>query len=91
MPTLKSSTYKTKALNVAKNYQKLVEGKATDTQLTFTGTVKEIASDSPYVIFRMQDSHGNSVYVCNRSSRNTINNDDIGKKKTVANKKKATK
>lgn len=84
MPTLKSSTYKTKALNVAKNYQKLVEGKATDTQLTFTGTVKEIASDSPYVIFRMQDSHGNSVYVCNRSSRNTINNDDIGKKKTVA-------
>ena len=32
----------------------------------------------------MQDSAGNSVYVCNRSERNTINNDDIGKKKTVA-------
>ena len=84
-PTTKSSTYKSKALNVAKNYQKLVEGKASDSkQLTFTGTVKEIASDSPYVIFRMQDSAGNSVYVCNRSERNTINNDDIGKKKTVA-------
>ena len=84
-PTTKSSTYRSKALSVAKNYQKLVEGKASDSkQLTFTGTVKEIASDSPYVIFRMQDSAGNSVYVCNRSERNTINNDDIGKKKIVA-------
>ena len=84
-PTVKSSTYKSKALNVSKNYQKLVEGKANDAkQLTFTGKVKEIASDTPYVIFRMEDSAGNSVYVCNRSERNTINNDDIGKKKTVA-------
>ena len=84
MPSTKSSTYKTKALNVAKNYQKIVEGKADSKQLLFTGTIKEITSLDPYVVFRMEDSSGNSVYICNRSDRNKIDNDDIGKKKTVA-------
>jgi len=32
----------------------------------------------------MEDSSGQTVYVCNRSDKNTIDNSDVGEKKTIA-------
>jgi len=84
MPTTKSSTYKEKSLNANKYYADLVEGKKDDTQIAFTGKVKEIVTTAPFVIFTVEDSSGNLVYVCNRSDKNTIDNSDIGDKKTIA-------
>ena len=84
MPTSSSSNYKDKSLNANKYYGDLVEGKKDDTQIAFTGKIKEIVTTTPFVIFTMEDSSGNVVYVCNRSDKNTIDNNDIGDKKTIA-------
>lgn len=83
-PTTKSSTYRDKALNLNKNYQKVVDGKATETTVAFTGKVKEIVQSDGMVIFTLEDSSGNLVYVCNRSDKNKIENDDLNKSKRVA-------
>lgn len=84
MPTSSSSNYKDKSLNANKYYGDIVEGKKDDTQLAFTGKIKEIVTTTPFVIFTMEDSSGNVVYVCNRSDKNTIDNSDVGDKKTIA-------
>lgn len=84
--TKSSSKYKAKALDAKKNYDKLVSGSATDTSLTFKGTVKEIVSaeGAPYTIFIMEDSKGNSCYVANRSDKAKVDANKVGKKMEVA-------
>ncbi len=82
--SIKSSLYKTKALNVNKNYAKVSEGKVTDEKLLFAGTIKEIITTTPYTIFTVADSSGNIVYVCNRSTKMQVTANKIGKKCTVA-------
>jgi len=84
MPSTSSSTYRDKSLNINKYYEDAVSGKKTDTQIAFTGTIKEIVTTTPFVIFTMEDSSGQTVYVCNRSDKNTIDNSDVGEKKTIA-------
>lgn len=84
-PTTKSSSYKEKALNLNKNYEKVAGGQSDATTLKFTGKVKEIIpNEAGLVIFKLEDSAGNVVYVCNRSDKNKIENNDLNKSKTVA-------
>ena len=43
-----------------------------------------IPNEAGLVIFKLEDSAGNVVYVCNRSDKNKIENNDLNKSKTVA-------
>lgn len=83
-PATDSEAYRKKALNTNKYFTDLVEGKKDDTQLAFTGTIKEIVTTGDYVVFTIEDSAGNRVYACNRSAKSTIDTSDIGDKKRVA-------
>lgn len=81
-PTIKSSKYKEKALNLNKKYDSVATAKDV-TGVVFTGKIKEIVQTEPYVIFTMEKSD-KIVYVANRSEKNKIESDDINAKKEVA-------
>lgn len=81
-PTLSYSRYANKAYDLNKNYNKI--GSAKDvTSVLFRGTVSEIIQTEPYTVFTLKKGD-KIVYVANRSTKNVIGTDDIGKTKTVA-------
>ena len=81
--TLRASKYKKAAFDASKNYDKLVSGEKTETQLKFKGKIKEVVEDPTYKIFTMEDSDGHIVYVCCRSEKFEVSSQKIGKKVTA--------
>lgn len=80
-PTVKYTTYAKKAYDLNKNYNKLATAKDV-TRVMFAGTVSEIIQTEPYTVFTLKKGE-KLVYVANRSEKNVITADDVGKKKTV--------
>ena len=79
-----SSAFKGKCTDISKLYGKLVDGSTTSANIVLKGKIKEIVSTTPYTIVKVELSDGKEVMVCNRSLKNTLAEDDIGRTKEIA-------
>lgn len=79
-----SNGFRNECTNITSVYDGLVAGTNKTEKLLVTGKIKEILSTSPYTIVRVELSDGKEVIVCNRSLKNTLADDDIGRTKQIA-------
>lgn len=79
-----STAFKKKCTDISKIYSKLVDGSTTSANIVLKGKIKEIVSTMPYTIVKVELSDGKEVMVCNRSLKNTLAEDDIGRTKEIA-------